>query len=98
MWHIYDITTTVQPRTTGENSIPAPDLAVIDSKLDDGNAIMGTVRAVGHTEATFLELNRDVGSGCVDSVDNSKYLITSTAKFPCSMAMLLLSQTGQSGI
>ena len=100
LYQIYDqsggMDNNLQAEVTGlKNSISAADALAVDTKIDDGKATTGSVRAVGSNEELLNSLNTDPVNGCVMNSDNTKYFLASQAAHPCSLGILLLSQVGQ---
>ena len=71
------------------NAITAADALATDRKMDDGLANSGDIVAQGASTDVSVTPNATAGSGCVLSTGKSRYLVSSTSAYPCSLAIKL---------
>ena len=80
-----------------DHSLSVPEALAMDKKIDDGVANTGNVQVTGNGMQQYFwqNINSTAGSGCVLNTDLSKYNVTSTAEYPCSLGIRIGAQVGQ---
>jgi len=79
------------------NAFTSQEAVSLDQKIDDGIANTGNILAVGGgggVSGLGYPVNSTAGSGCVVSSDLSKYNLSSTSQYPCSLALKMFSSGG----